>query len=79
MEFTSDPTEAMTWPSLAAAGRALDQSFAFGALHTLLFFKIDAQGRLGRGRSWAVGVSHEAKPLGFLRRYIVRGGEARFE
>ena len=80
MEFTTTPARAMTWPSLAAAGRSLDNAFEFGPKHQLFFVKTDELGRLQprRGGVWACQVFNDGKCLGYLARYVVRDGRAEF-
>ena len=79
MEFSS-PTDAMAWPSLAAAGRSLDAAFEFGPKHQLFFVKVDDNGRLQprRGGSWICQVYADGRCLGYLRRYVMRDGAATF-
>lgn len=80
MEFTTTPVRAMTWPTLAAAGRALDNAFEFGPKHQLYFVKSDELGRLQprRGGVWVCQVFADGKCLGYLKRFIVREGAAVF-
>lgn len=80
MEFTKTPAGAMSWASLAAAGRHLDDAFEFGPKHQLFFVKADETGRLQprKGGAWICQVFSDGQCLGYLRRYIVRAGVATF-
>ena len=79
MKFSANAAGAMTWPSLAAAGRSLDRGFEFGPHHQLYFVKADASGRLQAPRgAWVCEVFIAGKRAGFIRPYVFQQDRAVF-
>lgn len=75
-EFVRDPADAASWSSLATAGAELERLFEFDQAHQLVFDR-GPNDRHGQP-TWRVRVFRGRQAFGWLRRYIIRGGEAKF-
>lgn len=75
MEFTRTAADAMTWETLTEAAKRIEALWEFGDGHELRF------SRRGPRRRWVCYVidTAEATPLGYIRPFIVRGGQPRFQ